>query len=261
MGSEARFKQLLDEVLKKGVERYLPQELQVAALHYLIPGGKRIRGLLLLRILEECGVQQVGSQLIRAAACLELFHAASLIHDDLPCLDNDDFRRGIPTLHKLMPEGEALLMGNILYSLGMLEASNLTKMDCRYMELASAVLLKLNLGQILDIRGLESARLKTGQLFGLAMYTAALLLEKASEEKEKWFECGELLGIIFQCRDDFVDGTSVTEQLEHDAVVKLGIIEREIKVPICQIWQELTEPFDKQQVGVSKKREEQTIVI
>lgn len=248
VAGEARFNELLDQVIKRSVCLYVPDELQVPALHYLVPGGKRIRGLLILRILGMYGEQKIEDLLIRAAACLEFFHAASLIQDDLPCIDNDDFRRGVPTLHKLIPAGEALLMGNILYSMGLLEASNLSTLDSKYMELASKVLLKLNLGQILDLRGIESSRLKTGQLFGFAMYTAAVLLEKSSAERDKWFECGEILGIFFQCRDDFIDGISVSDQLESDAILRLQLLERDIGLPIYQIWQDLIESFDKKKV-------------
>lgn len=86
-----------------------------AALKYpLDAGGKRIRPLLLCLLAEACGAQAQHPALLRAACAVECIHTYSLVHDDLPCMDNDDFRRGQPTTHKVYGEANALLVGDAL---------------------------------------------------------------------------------------------------------------------------------------------------
>ena len=85
--------------------------------------AKRLRALLILVFGEIFGAKT--EQLLVLVRAVELMHASTLIHDDLPCLDNDDYRRGIPSLHKVFGEGEALLLGNIIFSLALKQISQL----------------------------------------------------------------------------------------------------------------------------------------
>ena len=119
----ADFKQLaahelpqFDAYLKRELAKIQEPTLQKAMTYSVMVGGKRLRPLLLFAVLESAG-QSIDETAFRAAGVLELIHSYSLIHDDLPAMDNDDLRRGQPTNHKVFGEAEAILAGDGLLTL------------------------------------------------------------------------------------------------------------------------------------------------
>jgi geranylgeranyl diphosphate synthase type II len=177
----------------------------------LLP-GKRLRPLLTLTVLETFG-QPIEKGLYPAAA-IEMVHSFSLIHDDLPCMDDDDLRRGKPTLHKIYPESHAVLTGDFLltYAFEILaKAPGLTDheknalISTRAIRGGSKGMLG---GQILDLEGnpedweIMSLK-KTGALISAALEFGAILVGEALLPFQ---EVGKHLGLAFQLTDDLLDG-------------------------------------------------------
>jgi geranylgeranyl diphosphate synthase type II len=180
---------------------------QQESMRYALDGGKRIRGVICLATAEAAGAEAEAA--LPAAAALELVHAFSLVHDDLPALDDDDERRGKPSAHVAFGEGVALLAGDgLLVEAFRLALSYPTTAPAR--ELADATLGMIG-GQYLDITEPEADlaalhRLKTGRLFaasvGLGLWAAGV----AEAEQGPWRAFGEELGLLFQIVDDVLDG-------------------------------------------------------
>jgi farnesyl diphosphate synthase len=123
--SEARLAQV-EQVLKQGIDAHAPAGLGEAMRYSVLDGGKRLRPLLVLAAAEAVGVdleaatvsdQPSSLAALRAACAVELIHAYSLVHDDMPCMDNDVLRRGKPTVHVKYGEAQALLAGDALQAL------------------------------------------------------------------------------------------------------------------------------------------------
>ena len=176
-------------------------------LRYALRGGKRIRAVLCLATGEAAGRE--AEALLPAAAALELVQAFSLVHDDLPALDDDDVRRGRPSAHVRYGEGVALLAGDALlaeaFRLGL---SYGTPAVAR--ELAGATLGMIG-GQYLDVTGrredeAELNRLKTGSLFDAAVGCALWAAEVPEREQAPWRAFAAELGLLFQVVDDILDG-------------------------------------------------------
>ena len=178
------------------------------ALRYALgSGGKRIRPVLCLAVTEAVG--GTVDDALPAAAALELVHTFSLVHDDLPALDDDDERRGRPSAHVAYGEGVALLAGDALLS----EAFRLAltyETATVAAELASATLGMIG-GQYRDITGDDGDlaglhRLKTGRLF-LAAVRMGLAVARAPEaQRAAWLAFGDEVGLLFQAVDDLLDG-------------------------------------------------------
>ena len=198
----------------------LAQELgaQQESMRYALEGGKRIRAVICLATAEAAGVEP--ERALPAAAALELIHAFSLVHDDLPALDNDDERRGRPSAHVAFGEGIALLAGDALLA----EAFRLVltyPTPAPGRELAGATLGMIG-GQYLDITGgdtdlAELHRLKTGRLFAASVGLALRVAEVPEEEQAPWRAFGEELGMLFQVVDDVLDGDGYAARLGVDA--------------------------------------------
>lgn len=180
-------------------------------------GGKRIRPVICLATAEAAG--GTAATALPAAVALELVHSFSLVHDDLPALDDDDERRGLPAVHIAFGEGVALLAGDALLA----EAFRLvltypTTAPAR--ELVSATLGMIG-GQYLDITGgddlAELHRLKTGRLFlasvGLGLWAAGV----PEGDQAPWRAFGEELGLLFQAIDDVLDGDGYAARLGEGA--------------------------------------------
>ena len=173
---------------------------------YALRGGKRIRAVLCLATGEAAGRE--GEALLPAAAALELVQAFSLVHDDLPALDDDDVRRGRPSAHVRYGEGVALLAGDALLAEAFrLALSYPTPAVAR--ELASATLGMIG-GQYLDVTGwredeAELNRLKTGRLFEAAIGCALWVAEVPEREQRPWRAFASELGVLFQAVDDILD--------------------------------------------------------
>ncbi|NDC36497.1 MAG: hypothetical protein EBZ48_00410 [Proteobacteria bacterium] len=179
----------------------------------VFPPGKRLRPLLLLALGQDLGVPL--KQLLPAAAALELLHGASLIHDDLPAIDNDDFRRGRPSSHRVFGEGHALLAGDLAVPLAfqwLLNADLPATTKLLLSNELSAAYLQLCNGQHLDLltgeaRGdiLSLYAKKTGALFGAACVAAACIAGLPDKVRDESRRFGIELGVLFQLHDDSID--------------------------------------------------------
>ena len=196
---------------------------QQESMRYALEGGKRIRGILCLATAEAAGVEPEAA--LPAAAALELVHAFSLVHDDLPALDDDDERRGRPSTHLAYGEGVALLAGDGL----LVEAFRLAlayPMPGPAQELAVATLGMIG-GQYRDITGddadlLELHRLKTGRLFAASIGLALWVAEVPEAAQAPWRDFGEELGLLFQVVDDLLDGDGYATRLGVDGARDLA---------------------------------------
>jgi geranylgeranyl diphosphate synthase type II len=196
----------------------------VAPIEYvLLGGGKRLRALLALSLCSDLRQQNTqGDSINRAlssAAAIETLHAASLVHDDLPALDNDDVRRGKPSCHKAFGEATAILVGDALVGAAMFhvldDQSLPTDLRARVARVLSQVWRDLCVGQQvdLDIGALadrkarsEMIRLKTGFLFGAAASCGAICAGIRDADIGSYFEWGVKVGECFQALDDLDDG-------------------------------------------------------
>jgi geranylgeranyl diphosphate synthase type II len=180
--------------------------LEEAVRYPLEAGGKRVRPVLSLAVTEAAG--GAAEHCLPAAAAVELVHTFSLVHDDLPALDDDDERRGRPSAHVAFDEATALLAGDALLAEAFrLALSYATPMVGR--ELALATLGMLG-GQYRDVTGetadLEALhRLKTGALFSAAVGVALWVAEVPEAEQPVWRAFGDELGLLFQLVDDLLD--------------------------------------------------------
>jgi geranylgeranyl diphosphate synthase, type II len=193
-------------------------ELEEALRYSLLGGGKRIRPVLCLATGEALG--RAPEELLPAACALELVHTFSLVHDDLPALDDDDLRRGQPSSHVRFGEGVAILAGDALLT----EAFRLvlaypTPEPAR--ELAAATLGMIG-GQYVDVTtngeldgdGLVHLHeLKTGRLLRASVTCAAAVAGLSQEERAPWAAFCEELGLLFQIVDDILDATGTAVEL------------------------------------------------
>ncbi len=187
--------------------------LEEAIRYALAGGGKRIRPVLCLATGEAAGCEP--ERLLPAAAAVELVHTFSLVHDDLPALDDDDVRRGRATLHVRFGEATAILAGDgLLVEAFRLALSYGTAAVAR--ELARATLGMIG-GQHLDVSGAartdELHRLKTGRLFEAAIGCAIEVAEVPEALRAPWRAFASELGLLFQIVDDILDGDGFA--LEH----------------------------------------------
>jgi len=216
------------------LDRLLPDEHQVPgtihqAMRYSIfAGGKRLRPILAIATGEIFGADE--RELLPAACSLEMIHTYSLIHDDLPAMDNDDLRRGRPTCHVKFGEAMAILAGDALLTQAFLtladyETLNADKKVRVISEVAQAAATTRALigGQVLDIQSegrqidgkqLEAIhRAKTGALIRCSVRIGAIIGGATGRELEALTEYGEKAGLAFQVADDLLDETSTSEEL------------------------------------------------
>ena len=200
-------------------EKSIAPHLVESVLYSIQAGGKRLRPMLLLELLEVFG-QELTEAHFQVAGALEMIHTGSLIHDDLPAMDNDDYRRGQLTNHKKFGEDLAILAGDALFldPFGMIAASALPD------AVKVSLILKLSdasgsrgmvAGQVLDMEGehkqLTLAELqtihanKTGRLLAYPFIAAASILELQADIGQLLETIGKTLGLAFQVRDDILD--------------------------------------------------------
>ena len=200
-------------------EKSVAPHLVESVLYSIQAGGKRLRPLLLLELLEAFG-QELTEAHFQVAGALEMIHTGSLIHDDLPAMDNDDYRRGQLTNHKKFGEDLAILAGDALFldPFGMIAASALSdavKVSL-ILELSDASGSRgMVAGQVLDMEGehkqLTLAELqtihanKTGRLLAYPFIAAGLMLELQADIGQLLEKIGKKLGLAFQVRDDILD--------------------------------------------------------
>ena len=202
-------------------------DLTETILYSVEAGGKRIRPLLLLELLEGFGLELTPAH-FQVAAALEMIHTGSLIHDDLPAMDNDDYRRGRLTSHKKFGEDMAILAGDSLFLdpyglVAMAELPSQVKVDLIAELSLAAGSFGMVAGQVLDMRG-EGCKLtmdqlqsihanKTGKLLAYPFVAAGIIAQTGQSVLGKLRQAGELLGLAFQVRDDILDVTASFEQI------------------------------------------------
>ena len=202
-------------------------DLTETILYSVEAGGKRIRPLLLLELLEGFGLELTPAH-FQVAAALEMIHTGSLIHDDLPAMDNDDYRRGRLTSHKKFGEDMAILAGDSLFLdpyvlVAMPELPSQVKVDLIAELSLAAGSFGMVAGQVLDMQG-EGRKLtmdqlqtihanKTGKLLAYPFVAAGIIAQTGQSVLGKLRQAGELLGLAFQVRDDILDVTASFEQI------------------------------------------------
>ncbi len=205
-----------------------PPRLVEAVRYSLLAGGKRLRPALVMEAARACGaVDATHASVLASAGAMELIHTFSLVHDDLPAMDDDDLRRGKPTNHKVFGEALAILAGDAMVSM----AFELIARDADpqlvgplVVELASATgPVGMIGGQVLDIEsetlkldlcGLQQIhRMKTGALLRSAVRMGAIASRAPEHQLAAVTEFGVQIGLAFQIVDDVLDVTSTPEQL------------------------------------------------
>ena len=221
------------ELVNRGLEKLLakedeyPQTLHKAMRYSLFAGGKRLRPVLVLAAAQAVGGE--ADDALNTACAFECIHTYSLIHDDLPAIDNDDLRRGRPTCHRVFGEAAAILAGDALLTLAF-------EMICRSETKNKEVVLKTVLevaraagstgmigGQVIDIESegrdipfpvLEYIHIhKTGELIRAAIRCGAIIGGASEKDLGKLTRYGEAVGLAFQVADDILDVEGTAEEL------------------------------------------------
>lgn len=216
------------QALDRACERYLPEESEVcrAARYSLLGGGKRIRAVLVLSVCEMLGGDGAAAEAF--AAAVEMLHCYSLIHDDLPCMDDDDLRRGRPSCHKAFGEATALLAGDVLLTEAFEAVANAPADPLVCVRAAQALGLGAGsrgmvYGQELDLKyevlhpTEEQLRLihrnKTGALINAAVQMGAAAACATPDQCRTLEQFAYGLGLVFQIVDDVLDVTGDAAQL------------------------------------------------
>ena len=213
-------RELIDAALRRAVEfdAGCPSHLAEAIRYALLAPGKRLRPQLVLSAAEACGGDV--NDALPAAVAVEMVHAYSLVHDDLPAMDNDDLRRGRPTCHRQFDEATAILAGDALLT----RAFEVLAAEIQPPERAAACCGELARavgatgmvgGQADDLaaefRHIGIARLqsihrrKTGALFGASLQLGAIVADAAPDQRQRLATYGDNLGHAFQIVDDLLD--------------------------------------------------------
>ena len=224
---EVLLRRLLDDRALSG-EIARPDRLMAAMRHGVLNGGKRLRPFL---VMESAALFSAdGEAALRIAAALECVHCYSLIHDDLPAMDDDDLRRGQPTVHKAFDEATAILAGDALLTLAFdIIADEATMLPA---ERRAALVLALARaagtggmvgGQKLDLEAEQAPpdeagiirlqAMKTGALIRFACEAGALIAGAPAEDRERLAEFGSAIGLAFQLADDLLDLTADASQM------------------------------------------------
>ncbi|AYY28662.1 polyprenyl synthetase family protein [Bacillus sp. FDAARGOS_527] len=210
-------------------ELQCPNVLREAMAYSLEAGGKRLRPLLLFATLQAFGKEKnLG---VGAACALEMIHTYSLVHDDLPCMDDDDLRRGKPTNHKVFGEAMAVLAGDglLTYAFQVIMAYEQKEISAEkkvrlVLELAKAAGPEGMVGgQVADMEA-EGEQLtideleyihkhKTGKLLEFAVLAGSILSNATEEQEEKLLEFAKYIGLAFQIRDDILDVEGTEEEI------------------------------------------------
>ena len=210
----------IDNFLKKYFKKQPPSKLIYPMQYGTLKGGKKVRSSIILATGKLFNLNQ--NKLLNVCAAVESIHSYSLIHDDLPCMDNDKIRRGKAATHIKFGESTAILAGNSLLTLAFeMIADKNYKIDNQ-----SKVLLINSLafcsghagiagGQYLDLSFekknktisaiLDMQRKKTGKLFNFCCYAAGVIARKKNLELKSLSQLGEDIGLLFQLADDFID--------------------------------------------------------
>jgi farnesyl diphosphate synthase len=215
------------------LERVLPtphglhERIHEAVRYAVFPSGKRLRPFLVLRSAALFGVDPAYA--LRVGAAVELLHTYSLIHDDLPCMDDDDLRRGRPTVHVAFDEATAVLAGDALLTVAFEVLANRAThpsgdIRCRLVESLAKAAGQDGMvgGQIIDIAaeklplGVEDAitlqQMKTGALLEFCCTAGSILADASPEHHDRLHAYARDLGLVFQITDDLLDVLSTAEK-------------------------------------------------
>lgn len=219
----------VNQALDRAVALKDPKKIHEAMRYSLLAGGKRVRPVLCVASCELVGGDEATA--MPAACAIEMIHTMSLIHDDLPCMDNDDLRRGKPTNHKVFGEDVAVLAGDALLALAFehIAAATVGVPPARILraisELAKAVGSEgLVAGQVVDLssEGLQDVGLeqlefihvhKTAALLEGSVVLGAILGGGSDEEVERLRKFARCIGLLFQVVDDILDVTKSSQEL------------------------------------------------
>ena len=226
----SQYREYVQSFLVKWYERFYrePQKQLFEAMEYsLLAGGKRLRPIFAFDFCRMCGNRWEDAAPF--AAAIEMIHTYSLIHDDLPCMDNDDFRRGRPTNHKVFGEGLAVLAGDALLTDAFAVAATAKLPNPEDMGIAISVLsecagsLGMVGGQVLDIMSehrecteeevLAIQSRKTGALIRAACVLGTIAGGGSKEQIQAAAEFADALGLAFQIRDDMLDVIGTQEEM------------------------------------------------
>jgi geranylgeranyl diphosphate synthase type II len=238
MQAELQLKEILHsgvELTDRALERLLPPATQVPASihaamrHSTFAGGKRLRPVLVYEAARIFTKGKLPPGVDDLAAAIEMLHTYSLIHDDLPALDNDDLRRGKPTCHVAYGEAIAILAGDALQTLAWQTLSGLqcpaptTVEIIRLIAEATGTIEGMIGGQVLDLEGEHSKptaesvhaihRAKTGALLRVSIVSGGLYAGANAEDAARLTTFGRKAGLAFQIMDDVLDITQSSEQL------------------------------------------------
>ena len=229
--------QLVDSALEKYLpnENELPSVLHKAMRYSVFAGGKRVRPILLLAACEAVGGDI--NNALPAACAMEMIHTYSLVHDDLPAMDNDDFRRGRPTSHKVFGEATAILAGDALLTEAFILLSNREAADS--VEPGKLLQVIGEIGRCAGSRGMIGGQVvdmesegkpeidfatvqyihtrKTGALIKASIRAGALLGGADQASEKALVKYGEAVGLAFQIADDILDIEGTTEEIGKDA--------------------------------------------
>ncbi|TIN36581.1 MAG: polyprenyl synthetase family protein [Mesorhizobium sp.] len=208
---EVLLRQVFDAPLLSG-EIARPERLMAAMRHGVLNGGKRLRPFL---VMESAALFSANDEAaLRVAAALECVHCYSLIHDDLPAMDDDDLRRGQPTVHKAFDEATAILAGDALLTLAFdIIADEATALPAE----------RRVGGQTLDLEAerkrpdeagiIRLQAMKTGALIRFACEAGAIIAGASAVDRERLAEFGSAIGLAFQLADDLLDLTADAKQM------------------------------------------------
>ncbi|AQT48369.1 MULTISPECIES: polyprenyl synthetase family protein [Bartonella] len=223
--------EMLDAKLSNHIESgeiARPPRLLAAMRHGVLNGGKRLRPFLVIETARLFDANIEAAQCVGAA--LEAIHCYSLIHDDLPAMDNDDLRRGKPTVHKAFDEATAILAGDALLTIAFdFLSDDKLELDAKIrLQLINGLARSAGLGgmvggQVLDLEAetkkpdesgiITLEAMKTGALIRYACEAGAILSNATREDRERLSEFGAAIGLAFQLADDVLDVTADTEAL------------------------------------------------
>lgn len=236
MSYETFFKnelKLIDGNLRQAlsIRKAAPSIIHSAMRYAVFPGGKRFRSILTFNACKACGGKFADA--IPAALAMELIHSYSLVHDDLPALDNDDLRRGKPSCHKKFGEANAILAGD-----GLLTLAFELLADIRPAERAIRILREISTaagvrgmigGQVADLMASSRKTLseldficknKTGKLIYASAMSGALSAGALAQPLQWIARYGECLGLAFQVVDDILDGDGYSRFLSRERTVR-----------------------------------------
>lgn len=217
------------DLTESSLEALVPNDnnsMVAEAMRYsLLGGGKRIRAALVMAAAELCGGSDIEASY--SASAIEMLHCYSLIHDDLPCMDNDDMRRGKPSCHKKFGEATALLAGDGLLTLSFNTLSKILNAEhsrkCTLILSEAAGYLGMIYGQELDLSAeanpVSAEELfkihenKTGALIKASVRMGAVLGDLDQDGMKALDDYAEKIGLVFQIVDDILDCTSTTDEL------------------------------------------------